>query len=171
MGKYIAICIAFTGIVSLLYQWMQEQKRRQKQEEVFLYFLQKTLYAMEREQIRLIPYFLEYESGDKMVQKFLQELGKRLQSNQYPQGEHVWKEIFNEQKKEWKCNQETYDILYNAGRGFFCKNRKENICFLQKSIWDLEQQLGKNKEKDMQERKVWLPVSLLGSLMFMILWI
>lgn len=169
MGKYIALCLLLAGVGSLLYQWVQQQKSRQHRIECFVLFLEKSFYAMERENMRLLPFFQEYDSGDEVVDAFLQELGRRLGEKQYPRGELVWQEVLMEHKENWNCDEDTFLLLRNASYGFFGGSRKENLCFLQKSIRELELQLAKNKEKDMQKRKVWLPVGMLGSVMLMIL--
>ena len=157
------------GVASMLYQWVQMQKLRQKRIEEFLLFLQKSLYVMEREPMRLIAYFMEYPAREYVLRETLQEIGERLEKNQYPRGEQVWEEVFLEKKKAWDCEEETFVLLFRAGMGFFGRDRKENICFLQKSIQELELQQKKRKEKDAQERKVWLPLGMLGSMMFLIL--
>ena len=171
MGKYIALGLFLAGVSSLLYQWVQMQKCGQHRIENFLLFLQKSQYAMERENIRLISYLKNYESGDTVINAFLEELGSRLEMNQYPCGELAWQEVLIEQREKWGCDEETFSILLNASHGFFSGSRKENLCFLQKSIREFEQQLKVKKEKDMQDRKVWLPVGMLGSLMVVILFL
>lgn len=171
MGKYIALGMMVYGVGSMLYQWLQGQRVRQTRLDAFLLFLQKSLYAMEREKMRLITYFQEYQSGDEVLRETLQEIGSRLGRNVYPHGELVWEEVFLEKKGRWNCDEETFLLLLNAGYGFFGGSRKENICFLQKSIQELEVRQKALKEKDAQERKVWLPVGMLGSLMFFIIFL
>lgn len=171
MEKIIVSVIVFYGVSSFLYQWMQNQKLRQQHLDAFLVFLQKSLYAMEKEKIRLVSYFQEYQGADEVLTESLREIGYRLSQNQYPHGEMVWEEVFIEYKNRWNCDEETFALLINAAHGFFGGSRKENMCFLQKSIKELEMQQKKIKEKDIQERKVWLPVGMLGSLMFLIVFI
>ena len=169
MEKIIIGGVICYGIGNFLYQWIQKQKLRQQHIDAFLVFLQKSLYAMETGKIRLISYFQEYQSSDTVLMKILKEISNRLSENQYPYGELLWEEVFQEYREQWKCNEEVFLLIVNASHGFFGKSRQENICFLQKSIRELEIQQRKEKEKDAQEQKVWLPVGILGSLMFFII--
>lgn len=171
MEKYLAFGLFFYGVASMLYQWVCRQKLRQNRVEVFVVFLQKSLYAMENERMRLIPYLMEYQGGDEVFTDTLREIGRRLGQNEYPHGDMVWEEVFLEKKEQWNCDEETFLLLLNAAYGFFSGSRNVNMCFLQKSIQELELQLKKRKEKDAQERKVWLPLGMLGSVMFLILFI
>jgi len=62
-------------------------------------------------------------------------------------------------------------LLIRAGEGFFGRTCEENLCFLQKVIEELEIERKKSKEADKNERKVWIPVSMLGGIMLTILFL
>lgn len=171
MGKVIGILLLFGGIVGFLYDWINTQKVRQKRVEEFLVFLHKAMFAMDTENIKLIPYFYQYKCEDEILNETLQEIAYRLQQNIYPKGESVWEEVFKEKEQNWDLDRETFGLIINAGNGFFGKNRTENICFLQKSIRELEIQEKKNREKNEKEKKVWVPVGMLSGIMIVILFI
>lgn len=171
MGKVIGILLLFSGIVGFLYDWIKAQKVRQNRVEEFLVFLHKAMFAMDTENIKLIPYFYQYKSEDEVLSETLQEIAYRLQQNIYPEGRSVWEEVFREKEQNWDLDEETFGFIINAGNGFFGKNRSENICFLQKGIKEIELQEKKNKEKNAQERKVWVPVGMLSGIMVVILFI
>ena len=61
MGKIISLGLFMYGVVSILFQWIQSQKARQSRVDACILFLQKSLYAMESEKMRLIPYFTGYQ--------------------------------------------------------------------------------------------------------------
>lgn len=171
MGKVIGILLLFGGIVGFLYDWINTQKVRQKRVEEFLVFLHKAMFAMDSENIKLIPYFYQYKCEDEVLNETLQEIACHLQQNIYPEGQSVWEEVFREKEQNWDLDEETFGFIINAGNGFFGKNRSENICFLQKSIKEIELQEKKNKEKNAQERKVWIPVGMLSGIMVAILFV
>lgn len=169
MGKLIGIFMVMSGIAGCIYSWLSNQKTRHRRLEALLIFLQKSVYAMEEEKVRIIDYFENYRSQDVLLEETLQEIAQRLRQNCYPNGQQVWETIFIEKKEAWNYDEETFGMILAAGNGFFGKKRSENVCFLQRSLKQLELQGEKNKEKDTQERKVWIPVGMLGGIMLMII--
>lgn len=171
MGNAIGIVLLFGGIAGCVYSWMESQQEREKRLDEVLMFLQKSVFAMENERVRIITYFREYRSKDKVLNDSLQEVANRLSMCMYPSGDVVWNEVFGEKKGEWDFTEECFQIVQKAGVGFFGTKREENISFLKKSIQELEIQRTKEKEKNIQERKVWVPVSVLGGIMLMIIFV
>lgn len=171
MGKIMGVFLVFCGVAGILYTWMMQQKERQMRLEEMLLFLQKSVFAMEKEKVKVIDYFANYISDESKIEKLLHEISKRLAMNIYPNGIVVWEEVFKEEEQNLMFDKATFEILLRTGNGFFGRSRVENICFLQKSIQELEEMQEKMKEKDMQERKVWIPVGMLGTLMTLILFI
>ena len=127
MGKMIGLFCILGGVAYLLYQWVLEQKCRQRRVEEVVVFLHKTIFAMEEEKIRIIEYFENYISKENLLEESLREIAKRLRQNVYPNGEIVWETVFWERKKEWNLDADTFDILLGIGMGFFGKKRSENI--------------------------------------------
>lgn len=169
MGKIVGAICLMGGIVSLLYSWLQEQRVRHQRLEEILIFLQKSIFAMEEERVRVIEHLEGYQSRDKLLEETLREVAIRLRRNIYPSGQQVWEEVFREKMHSWGYEEETFDVILSIGNGLFGKKRSENVCFLQKSLRQLEQLKRKQMEKDMQERKVWIPVSMLSGIMLMII--
>ena len=179
MGKIVGMVLVLGGVAGGLHSWMIQQRETQIRLEEVIHFFQKTMFAMEKEKIKIIEYFARYVSMDgpmlskkeSILEKSLHEIAKRLAANTYPNGQSVWEEVFEEEEQNWAFDKETFGVLLRAGNGFFGRSREENICFLQKSIQELEKQQEKIKEKDSQERKVWIPVGMLGAVMIMILFV
>lgn len=179
MGKIVGIFFVLGGVAGCLYSWVMQQKNRQMMLEELIRFLQKSVFAMENEKIKIVEYFSRYTSMDggmadkdaHVLEKSLHEIAKRLATNTYPEGLLAWEEVFKEEEQNWALDKEIIEVLLRAGNGFFGRSREENICFLQKSIQELEDAKQKVKEKDVQERKVWVPVGMLGALMITILFI
>lgn len=171
MGKWIGIVLLLGGIAGYLYSWICGQKEKQQRRHAFIVFLQKSIFAMETEKVRLIEFFTNYSSKDAVLTETLQEIANRLSMHLYPDGSKVWQDVFLEKKSRWNMDEETFDLMQKAGEGFFGRSREENICFLQKSIKELEIQQQKMKEKEMQQRKVWVPVGMLGGIMLVIIFL
>jgi len=171
MGKLIGTMFIIGGITGYLYCWQTKQKERQERVEAFLLFLQKSVFIMEAENTKVGQLFLSCLGREAVLNETLTEIARRLELKIYPKGESIWEEVFREEEQNWDLDRETFGLIINAGNGFFGRNRAENICFLQKSIRQLELQEKKNREKDTKERKVWLPVGMLGGLMIVILFI
>ena len=177
MWKGIGIILFLGGIIGVLYNWMEQQKESQKQLQNFLFFLQKALYVMETEKIKVADFLERYtqqtmaqaNKKDRVLESILNEIRNRLLTNTYPNGQAVWEEVIYEQKQNF--NREVIPILVQAGNGFFGQSREENINYLQKSIKKLEQEQEKLKVKSEQERKVWIPVGTLGSAMLLLLFL
>ena len=157
------------GTMGVLYSWICGLKERERKLEEFILFFQKSIGVMETEKIRVIDYFEKYASQELQIS--LVEIARRLASNTYPNGQIVWKEVFMEEKQNLSFDQETFSIILQAGNGFFGRSREENIRFLQKTVKELETQKKKLMEKDAKERKVWVPVGMLGAVMLTILFV
>ena len=179
MWKWLGALLVISGVAGVLYSWCCEQKEKQKRLESMLFFLQKSVYVMQREKIKVAELLIKHieqnksEQGNKeeVLVNTLEEILKRLSTNTYPNGQMVWEGVFQEEKKNWNLNPEIYAILVQAGNGFFGRSREENVNFLEKSIKELEEQQAKLKQKNAQERKVWVPVGMLGTMMVIILFL
>ena len=175
--KFIGVLFMLSGTAGILYSWVQEQKEKQMHLEHFLLFFQKSLYVMQNEKIKVADYFRRYieqengQLGDDLLKMVLIETVNRLSTNTYPNGQMVWKEVLQEEMPELKSDHEAFRIVVQAGNGFFGRSREENINFLNRSIKELEKQKEEIKEKDARERKVWIPVGMLGMVMLVILFL
>ncbi|MBP3451877.1 MAG: stage III sporulation protein AB [Agathobacter sp.] len=167
--KIVGILLLLGGTMGVLYSWICGLKERERKLEEFILFFQKSIGVMETEKIRVIDYFEKYASQE--LQTSLVEIARRLASNTYPNGQIVWEEVFMEEKQNLSFDQETFSIILQAGNGFFGRSREENIRFLQKTVKELETQKKKLMEKDAKERKVWVPVGMLGAVMLTILFV
>lgn len=165
MWRLIGGALLVFGVTGLLYNWIFEQREKQKRLEKIILFLQKSIYDMETEKIKVIDYFAKQEF------KVLKEISNRLSTNTYPNGQSVWEEVFEEEKQNLSFDKETFQIILQAGNGFFGRSRDENISFLKKSLKELEVQQANIKAKDAQERKVWVPVGMLGAVMIVIVFL
>lgn len=170
MGKIVGILLVLAGVAGYLYSWTCAQKEKQTRLEEVIVFLQKSIYAMETEKIKVIDYFAKYKC-ETVLEKSLREISKRLATNTYPMGQDAWEEVLKEEEQNWNLDKDTFDFILRAGDGFFGRNREENICLLEKTMQELEIEQKRAKEKDAKERKVWIPVSMLGGMMLTILFI
>lgn len=175
MWKVIGCVLLLVGMAGGLYSWVLEQKEKEKRLEQFLRFLQKSLASMKTEKIRVVEYFSKYvetyllSERESILADALEDISKRLATNTYPNGQMVWEEVF--QVDAWNFDREIYSIIVQAGNGFFGRSRVENISFLEKSIRDFEIQQKKLKEQNVQKRKVWIPVGMLGTVMLVIIFL
>jgi len=171
VGKLLGIICIMGGIAGYLYQWQCEQKKQRERVEAFLLFLRKSVFVMESENIKVVKLLEDYPEREMVLKDTLSEIARRLSLNIYPKEEVAWEEVLREEEQNWGLDKETFGLIINAGSGFFGRNRSENICFLQKSIRELEEKEKKNREQDAKKRKVWVPVGMLGGLMLVILFI
>ena len=169
MGTLLGIAFIMGGVAGYLCHWQGEQRKRRERIAAFILFLQKSRYTLETENIKVTKLLENYQTKDSLLKETLCEISVRLNLNIYPNCLSAWEEVFREKEQNWNVDEETFGIMIHAGNGFFGKNRGENICFLQKSIRELEEQEKNNREKDAQERKVWIPVGMLSGLMLVIL--
>ena len=179
MWKLVGILSLLAGTVGLLYSWISVEKEKLRYLEDMIGFLQRSVYVMQKEKVKVADYFERYleqellcrERRNESLEKALREMIQRLSSNTYPCGQMVWEEVFREEEQNLKFGREVFEIIVQAGNGFFGRCREENINSLEKSIKELELQKTKRKEKHAQERKVWIPVGMLGTLMVVILFL
>lgn len=179
MWKFVGIVFIFCGVAGVLHNWICEQREIQNRLENMVLFLQKSLYVMRTEKIKVVDYFERYiqqnktQGGKKDIELeyILDQIKNRLSTNTYPNGQMVWEEVFMEDKQRLHFDRDVFSIIVQAGNGFFGKSREENISFLERSIRQLEQQQEKLKERQTQERKVWIPIGMLGSVMLVILFV
>ena len=179
MGKIVGMVFLIGGAAGLLYSWIGGLREKQRRLEEFILFLQKSIFAMETEKVRVIDYFAKYTSQNtqkeskqaEILERILQEIARRLGTNTYPNGQTVWEEVFKEEEQNLAFDQETFALVLQTGNGFFGRSRAENVGFLKKSLKELEKQQERIKEKDAQERKVWVPVGMLGAVMVTLLFL
>lgn len=171
MGKIVGVVLIFGGVAGFLYSWICGQKEKQMRLEECILFLQKSIFAMDTEKVRVIDYFAKYVSRDSILTEALHEIAKRLATNTYPKGQDAWEEVLKEEETNFGFDKETFEVILQVGNGFFGRSCEENICFLQKNLKELEKQQEKIKEKDTQERKVWVPVGMLGGVMLIIIFV
>lgn len=165
MWKVLGIIFLLAGVAGVLYNWITDQRKRQKWLEEFIVFLQRSIAGMETDTIRVIDYFARQKLS------VFHEISRRLSTNTYPNGQAVWEEVFKEEEQNLSFDKETFQVILHVGNGFFGKSREENVRFLKKSISELEECQRKLKEKNIQERKVWVPVGMLGALMIVIIFV
>ena len=168
MRELLGIIFLLGGVSGLLYQWILVQREKQKRMEAFTIFLRKSIFMIEKEKIKLIDYF-QRGCTDTVLQSILCEIARRLSENRYPDALEVWEAVFRENKERTAFDEETFHIILESGRGLFGCSRTENICFLKKSLSEMEEQQRKIREKDAQARKVWVPVGMLGAVLLVIL--
>lgn len=175
MWKIIGSVLILTGTAGVLQSWIMAQRYSHMQLETFRVFLQKSLYVMQSEKIKVADYFERYmeqlNQKDDALIHILEEIVNRLSLNTYPSGLMIWEEVFKENEKSWNFDSEIFQIIVQAGNGFFGRSKEENIKFLEKNLKELEKQQERIKQKNAQERKVWIPVGMLGSLMLVILFL
>lgn len=177
MWKFIGILFLLGGATGFLYSWVCEEKAKLRYLDDMILFLQKSVCMMQQEKIKVADWFRRYIEQDISLQsnrnvilgRALAEIIQRLSINTYPHGQMVWEEVFREEEQNLNFDRDTFQSIVQAGNGFFGRDRAENISFLEKSIKELEQQREKMKEKNVQERKVWLPVGMLGAVMLVII--
>lgn len=177
MWKTLGFALVLGGVAGILYSWIAQQKRRQKFLEEFILFLEKSVGIMENGKIKVAALFekhISYQLNAKnsemqILAHILQKIVIKLSTNTYPNGQIVWEKVFKEEVPKMALDKETFSIVLQAANGFFGQSRDENIRFLQKSIKELETQQKKYREKDLQERKVWVPVGMLGAVMLVII--
>lgn len=170
MGKIVGMLLVLGGVAGVLYSWISVQREKQMRLGEFIVFLQKSIFAMETEKIKVIDYFAKYKC-EPVLEKTLHEIAKRLATNTYPKGQDAWEEVLKEEEQNFAFDTETFEVMLRAGSGFFGRSCEENICFLQKNLQELENLRRVIKEKDAQERKMWVPVGMLGAIMLMIIFI
>lgn len=169
MGKVIGTLLLFGAIGGGLYNWLCSQREKQSRMEAFGIFLQKSIFVMEKEKVHIIPYLKGYFCKEEILKETLEEIAERLSRNQFPDAVEVWETVFWEKRKRLGVSENVLNIMKASGQGFFGRSREENICFLQKCLKELEAESGRIKEKDAQERKVWVPVGMLGGIMLLII--
>lgn len=169
MGKLLGIAFIIGGMAGYLYSWQGKQRVCRDRVTDFITFLQKCVFIMGTENKKISHLLREYRGMTCELNVTLSEIARRLELNIYPQGQSIWEEVFREKEQNWDVDKETFELMIHAGNGFFGRNRGENICFLQKSIRELEEQEKKNRERDTKERKVWIPVGMLSGMMLVIL--
>lgn len=171
MLKFLGVVFLGIGIASGLREWVLNEKQKMIRKEEMYFFLQKIIYLMKEGQCFLSIFFKEYQSRDQQFQTCIFKVGKNLEKNVYPKGELAWQEAFNDNKKNLALSQEIFEIIMNSGEGIFGKCKEENIKFLEYKMEELKACNQKEKEKFLEQKKVWLPVATLGGVMLMIIFL
>ncbi len=171
MGKSL-VCIGLFlgGIAYMLYSWVAEQKKRERQLEELIFFLEKLNFAMKERKCRVISFLESYPAREESFARLLKALEASLKYHRYPRGEEAWVAAVKDQGY-LSYKEELQDLVLKAGGGIFGMNLEENVHFLKISIKELKDYAKKEKQKVCNDRKVWIPVSLLGGAMLIIIWV
>ena len=171
MGKIVGAVFVLGGIAGGLFQWTLDQKAKEQRVEAFIRFFRKAIFSMETEKMKLVDLFAQYISKDWYLNEAFYEIAKRLASNMYPKGELVWESVLEEYRGKLALDREVYEVIIQAGTGFFGRNLEENKSFLEKSIQELERRQIEMNIKNTKERKVWIPVFMLSGVMVILIFL
>ena len=171
MCKLVGCICVLGGVTGVLYDWIMTQKLIENRIEEFLQFIHKSIFVMETENIRIINLFMEYQTSDDLLEKSLHSIGNSLNEKRYPTGQEVWRAVFMDIRQELGFDEELFQCILHVANGFFGRSKQENISYLKRYFIEIERMQKQRKEKSKQERKVWIPIGVLGGVMTIILFI
>ena len=168
MVQFLGICLLGVGIFGSIYEWIMRQRNRKRRMDNLLDFLRTISFTMEESNIFWIPFLEEYVSEDEAIQEVLYKLLQNLKENKYPKGELAWQEAIKGCEEQWDFSKESMELLYGIGKGFFGKSRKENLEIIHMYMHLLQECKEKEQKEFAEKKKVWIPVTLLGGIMLVI---
>lgn len=160
------------GVIGLFLEWKRLEKKQLFQLEELERLLQKGIFSMEKEWKPSRIFFQEYiewESKNPLFLEILQELDKNLGSNTFSSGEKAWQAAWENYREEWKPGEEEWKVILSMGEVFFGRDRREMV-WQMKLYEEKIQKLEQDRKKQMNEKgKIYMPLSISGGLMIILL--
>ncbi len=133
--------------------------------------LYKGIYTLLGQQQNVIVFFKTVNCGDDALNNELAKLGRALEQHLYPNGSVAWRECTGKFFKLYGFREEDFVTISNCGEAFFEKNQEEILNGLKRNLnlMKLIREYEIKQQNDM--RKVWIPISVLGGIVFALLFV
>ena len=172
MLKLIGCCGIIVGAAGLFFEWKSREKKQIQQLQELEHFLQKGAFSIEKECKPSRVFFQEYiewDGKDPVFVGILQELEENLKSNTFSTGEKAWQAAWETYKEKWRPGEEEWQVILSMGETFFGKDRKEMV-FQMRAYEQRLLKLEQAKKDQMAEKgKIYMPLSISGGLMIILL--
>lgn len=160
------------GAIGLFQEWKRQERKQLFQLEELERLLRKGAFAIEKECKQSRIFFREYIEWDGkslLLKEILQELEKNLESNTFSNGEKAWQAAWEKYMGLWKPGEEEKKVILSMGEVFFGRDRKE-MALQMKAYQEKIKELELNQKNQMTEKgKIYMPLSISGGLMIILL--
>lgn len=161
--------LLFIGSMGILLGWEKEKKGQIAHLNNFMEFLRKTEYKMAMEKVEMIGYFSHSNPADEVLKVVVQHTAVLLSKRAVINGEEAWNKALELVRKEWKKNNEVYELLKSFGMVFFGQSLEENLKKASLIEESLSEEIRKERDHFEKQRKVVFPVGIFMSMMVMLI--
>lgn len=159
------------GTVGGLYAWEEQQCEKRRYLQELYQMFRKGKYELAGQQMRCIDFFDHYHSMKRDVEEVCRRISQMLLDHEVTSGEEAWKQIWEEKLRLYHFSREEREIVCMSGAAFFGKNLKETEELFTIYQAQYERLIAQNRQLHKEQRKVVLPVGMLGGIMLIILFI
>lgn len=157
------------GMYGILLCWNQQKQQKICTLEAVCFLLKRAKYALGVEQQRVIDFFSQVKTGDALLDEFCRNFSAALQEHTYKTGEQAWSALWRKNDKKAGLGKEELSFVQESGKVFFGKSRQEIIDFSENYEKRCEELIGSCRAEYKEQRKVYIPVSVLSGVMLIII--
>lgn len=171
MFKIIGGILVIAGFGGITYSRYMEGRKRIEFLTSLEMLMYKGLFVLLGQQQNVIVFFKTVETGNDLINTILCNIGSDLESHKYSNGLMAWRQNLVKILNILNFKAEIIKTLCDLGNAFFEKSPEEIRESLNRNI----KLIGLIKENEIKRqaetKKVWLPVSMLGGAIFVLLFL
>lgn len=169
--KVIGSAVFLIGVAGTLLSWNIREQAAIKRIQIWIDFLNATEYAMEIDHVNMTLYMENAKVNEPVLLQTIRETGVLLRKQLVPFGEEAWDKVCEKYRKEWDVSEEIWSLVLSCKYVFFGKNLTENLEKSKEIRKRLTGLLEEEKRRFKEQKKVYIPVGMLGSCMFLLIFL
>ena len=163
----VLIFIASIGLAwNIQIELKQHQNRLLELRRLFTEIFWEMTYSMQPVEMVLL---YQTKTKDVCLTGILREIGERLRKKESQCGADIWKEVFEEHKKELGLKTEENELIGETGKAFFGKSMEENQKVLSLYQERLDFLIEEERKERKEKQKVYQTVCMMSGLILIIL--
>ncbi len=171
MVKLVGSAVLLIGAAGTLLSWYCREQARIRRIQIWIDFLHATEYAMEIEHVNMTVYMEQAKVNEPVLLQTIRETGALLGKHLVPFGEEAWDNVCKRYREEWDVSEEVWSLVLSCKDVFFGRNLAENIEKSKGIRKRLTGLLEEEKRRFAEQKKVYVPVGMLGSCMFLLIFL
>ena len=171
MLKIVGSAVFLAGVAGTLLSWNIRKMAPIRRIQIWIDFMNATEYAMEIDHVNMTIYMEQATINEPVLMQTIRETGMLLKRKQVPFGEEAWEKVCEKYRKEWDMSEEVWSLILSCKHVFFGKNLTENIEKSKEIRKRLNGLLEEEKRRFAEQKKIYIPVGMLGSCMFLLIFL
>lgn len=171
MVKLVGSAVFLAGVAGTLLSWNFKEQALIRRIQTWIDFMNATEYAMEIDHVNMTIYMEHAKINEPVLMQTIRETGSLLREQMVPFGEEAWDIVCEKYRKEWDTSEEVWLLILSCKHVFFGKNLAENMEKSKEIRKRLTGLLEEEKRRFAEQKKIYIPVGMLGSCMFLLIFL